>query len=395
MGEPSFHCHPAPEGCCLQLHETVVILVALIILVHLALKLAAVLGTSSLPNKKRGRGGAPSKLLWKCFVPRNVGRFERLLHSLLLLLLLLPEPEKGKIIVPGKVKAARALRSPSTQWSEEPDAPCPRRPQQQQQPGRRRRESSSPQRRCLHCTLEPLKVTMDLRSNEERFPLCREDHRRLGRRPCPDCPPCHHPPRYYNCDCESKPPQQPRPRTASAPSAYTVTRCRDVACGSSDPMLAADGNEHRASVGVGTADCYPRAPQTGPEAQFRALVTADQEIEYNAGITPRSRRPPKVYIYPVHPQTPPGSRSASPERNFRRRGTVAPVALEEPQDYEVRQPPPRRKARDSDQPVSLPVPAPRFHSASSSAPGQGVQTEAPNVKPQAIGASDWVYHPLK
>ncbi|XP_053218202.1 uncharacterized protein LOC128400166 [Podarcis raffonei] len=341
MGESSFHCHPSPEGCCLELHETIAILVALIILVHLALKLAAA-----------------ACYYFCCLLGTLIGT------------ICAKEPETSKMCTTPKTRRTQSRRL-AAQWSD------------QTLPRRRRRESSSPHRRCLHCTLEPLKVTMNLQN--EPFP-CRE-HQRLGRRPCPDYLPCHAL-RCCTCDCD---PRQ-RPRTSSAPS--PVTRCRDVACGSSDPMLASgSSNDHRNSMAV-NPDYFSRLPAS--DNQYRS----GPEAEY-PGTT--GRRPTKVYIYPVHPQTPPASRSGSPERSYRRRGTIVTTPEEQPVEYEPRESSRRKSRAEPEQllnsPLSPPA-APRFHSIGGGPLPGTAPPETPSAKPryswpEPAAVSDWVYRPVK
>ncbi|KAJ6654874.1 hypothetical protein lerEdw1_006345 [Lerista edwardsae] len=398
MGESSFYCHPSPEGCCLELHETIVILVALIVLVQLALKLATV------------------TCYYLCY----------LLGSLFGMVFA-KAPEQAKAATP-RPRSAQSRR-PSERWSQED---VPRR--------HRRSESSSPRRRCLHCTLEPLRVTMDLQQQQQQPDSCSfREHRRTGRRSHPDYPPC--PPRYYHCDCEWR----PRPRPASAPSGYGVTRYRDVGVGNSDTLLAESAAADR-RIGtpllntplgtpmapMGTPLGTPMAPMGSPLASdpFPRTPVADtyyrpgvsgQEADFpqavptpTAASTPRSRRPAKVYIYPVHPQTPPGSRSASPERSYRRRTP----GQEELPEFEPRET--RRKAREAELGMSAP---PRFHTAATpagksmpreaelgmSAPARfhtlgtpaGQSTPLPADPKQRLfwneqpSVQDWVYRPLK
>lgn len=227
--------------------------------------------------------------------------------------------------------------------------------------------------------------------NLQNEPSPYQEHQRVGRQPYADYLP-YHSQRYYNCDCETR----PRPRTSSAPSGYTVTRYRDASCGCSDPILGAGGggpSERRNTISAGT-DPIPR--QQLVETQYRSIGTG-QDAEYPA-ITQRSHRPTKVYIYPVHPQTPPGSRSASPERLYRRRGGLS-SSQDEQQEYDSRET--RRKSRDVEQQTG-PVGSPRYHNMSTSA-GQGpmqTQTEPSGGKPRyywsdQLSNADWVYRPLK
>lgn len=208
---------------------------------------------------------------------------------------------------------------------------------------------------------------MDLQQPDSYPP---REHRRTGRRSHPDCPPC--PPRHCHCECEWR----PRPRPASAPSGYGVARYRDVGVGNSDTLLAERAAAERRvatpqlNVPLGApmpmaaplgSDPFPRTP--GAEPYYRSGVPG-QEADFSQAMpptatsTPRSRRPAKVYIYPVHPQTPPGSRSTSPERSYRRR----PAGQEEMPEFEPREQ--RRKAREAEFAMSAP---PRFHSMGASA----------------------------
>ncbi|XP_053119982.1 uncharacterized protein LOC128330732 [Hemicordylus capensis] len=300
MGEPNSSCHLSPEGCCLDLQETVVILVALIILVQLALRLATVL----------------------CY-------YVCCLLGSLVGMIFAKEDTKLKAAAP-KVKKAQT-RKLSAQWSEQE---IPRR--------RQRSESSSPQRRCLHCTLEPVRVTMNLQNETSPF----GEQPRFGRRLYPDYPPLPSP-RYFNCECEAR----PRLRTASAPSAYAVTRYRDVGCGSSEPILSANGSapapQTNALVGP-VPDPFPRPPVG--ETPYHAAGAAEQ-AEYPR-VPQRSHRPAKVYIYPVHPQTPPGSRSASPERLHRRRRALTSSQEEQPRDRSSRER--HRRAREPEPHQGIP-----------------------------------------
>ncbi|XP_025031019.1 uncharacterized protein LOC112542430 [Python bivittatus] len=347
MGDSSLLCHPAPEGCCLELHETVAVLLALILVVQLALKLTTVI----------------------CYyICCFVGGLCRALTA--------KGSEKPPVLVRPVKKAHH--RKPPIQYSEE------------DLPRRRHRRSRSPQRRCLQCTLEPVKLTMNLEGGHFR---CRE-HQQMRRRSCADYPPCGSP-RYYSCDCENR----HRARTSSAPSAYPIPHYRDVACGTSDLIVNVPADAERRNVGIAT-EPYPRTPVA--ETQRRSMVTG-QDADYPpAG--QHSRRPARVYIYPVHPQTPPGSRSPSPERAHRRRA----VSQDEQADYEAREQ--RHRAREPEalapatpqQQVATGGP-PRFHNVVSSImqtgatpaePG-GANTKQRQPRAETPPGSDWVYRPLK
>lgn len=259
-------------------------------------------------------------------------------------------------------------RKPSIQFSED-DPPC-----------RRRRRSRSPQRRCLQCTLEPVKVTMNLESGHFR---CREHRHRHS---YPDYPPCSSP-CYYNCECDNR----PRPRTSSAPSAYPAPHFRDVAVGTSDQVVTIPTEERRNTLVP--AEPYVRAPVGEPQ---RRSIASGQEADY-----PVSRRPARVYIYPVHPQTPPGSRSPSPERAHRRRTH----SQDEQAEYEAREARESRRARESETPTpamqQLQVPTggpPRFHNVvntimqTGTTPTEGGAASTKRLsRAETSPGSDWVY----
>uniref|UniRef100_A0ABM5EJ27 Uncharacterized protein n=1 Tax=Pogona vitticeps TaxID=103695 RepID=A0ABM5EJ27_9SAUR len=318
MGETTFP-YWAAEGCCLEVVETILFLVTLIIILQLAVSLA------------------PAICYYVCCIIRYLYR------SIMATVL-------------------------SGQCSHQDLA------------HRRRRERSrSPPCHCLLCIPEPIHLTMNVQN---------EEHHRVGRRPYPDYLPCH-PPRYYHpCDCENR----SRPRTALAPAGYApIVRCRDVAVGTSEPMLYQGSQERRNDMAVGT-EFYPRT-QVG-ETHYR-LLGPSHDAEYTGGPPPRSHRPTKVYIYPVHPQTPPGSRSASPERLHRRRGATTGSQEDQQQEFETQEP--RRKAREPEQHAR--GAPPRFHTVATSVLQRAAQTEASGPKQQhpwseAPADSDWVYRPL-
>ncbi|KAH0626070.1 hypothetical protein JD844_000789 [Phrynosoma platyrhinos] len=269
---------------------------------------------------------------------------------------------------PTTVRKSRSRR-PLAQWSE----PVVSR--------RKRWESSPPHPHCVHCTLEPLKLTMNVQNDHLPY----KEHQRVGRRPYPDHP-TYHSPHCDNCEYETR----YRPRTVSAPAAHVI-RYRDVACGSSEPMLSSGSNERRNTLGV-VNELYPRT-QVG-ETQYHSAGPSP-DAEYPGANLTRSRRPTKVYIYPVHPQTPPGSRSPSPERLQRRRGTLG---LEEMQEYEPRD---RRRSREVEQQGGGMPGLSRFHNmVTGMTTGTAAQTEPPNTKqrhvwPEQPAGPDWVYRPLK
>ncbi|KAJ7313262.1 hypothetical protein JRQ81_004546 [Phrynocephalus forsythii] len=361
MGEYSPACSSAPEGegSCLELYQTIAILVALIVLVELALRLAG------LPTD-------PSVFPSACSE-----------HNLC------PDQAAELETTPGAM--APALQAPPAQLPS-------RQPSERDVPRwrRRRREerSRSLPRRCLRCTLEPVHLTMNVQ-NEPPPPPCKEPPR-VGRRPWPEPPPCHHHHPHllrccHPCECETR----CRPRTASAPSGYApVLRYRDVAVGSSEPMLSPVGSHDRRNHDVAVAtEYYPRAPVG--ETHYR-LVGAGSEADYPDGPTARSRRPTKVYIYPVHPQTPPGSRSASPERIHRRRAALTSSQEEAPGEFEPREAP--RKAREPEPPAGR---GGRFRTVATSVLQRAAQqVEGSGAKtartwPESPAGSDWVYHPVK
>ncbi|XP_026578988.1 serine/arginine repetitive matrix protein 1-like [Pseudonaja textilis] len=346
MGDTSLLCHPPPEGCCLELHEALAVLLALIVVVQLALRLATVVCYYFCCLVRNLCGGqAPTK-----------------------------EPEKPLVLVRPVKKVS--LRKPSLQFSN--DDPPPRR----------RQRSRSPPRRCLQCTLEPLKVTMNLENGHLR---CRCREHRHHRHSCPDYLPCCCSPRYYNCECDNRP--RPRPRTSSAPSAYPSPRFRDVAVGTSD-LLTNVPTEDRRNTLVSTE---PYGRTAAAEAQRRSIASG-QEAEY---LPPgqHSQRPARVYIYPVHPQTPPGSRSPTPERAHRRRT----LSQDEQAEFMARE---QRRGREPEPPTpatqQLQVSAgspPRFHNIVNTL----MQAGAPPTEGRAAGAkprlsraetppdTDWVY----
>ncbi|XP_070582722.1 uncharacterized protein [Erythrolamprus reginae] len=278
------------------------------------------------------------------------------------------EPEKPQVPIRPVKKVFP--QKPSIQFSD--DEP----------PRRRRRRSRSPQRRCLQCTLEPLKVTMNLENSHYR---CKEH--RHHKHSHADYPP-YNPLCYYNCECDNR----PRPRTSSAPSAYPGRHFRDVAVGTSDLMVNAPTEERRNTV-VST-EPYVRPPVAEPH---RRSIASGQEAEY-LPTAQHSRRPAKVFIYPVHPQTPPGSRSPTPERPRRRRT----LSQDEQAEFEGREP---RRGRE----VETLAPAtqqlqvsagspPRFHNVVNAVMQAGnVPTEGAAASPKRPSrsetppGSDWVY----
>ncbi|XP_062813378.1 uncharacterized protein LOC134292414 [Anolis carolinensis] len=297
-----------PEGCCLELHETLVVLVALILLVQVALKLLTLI---------------------YCYLCQ-------LLHSFCAMIIA-KECQRSRPPAPAVTRKSHS-RKRWGRWSESDVS----------------RQKRCP--RCVHCTLEPLKLTMNVQ-NEDKEP------RRAGRRPYADYPPCEY------CECEHHHPANP------PPTAPAVVRYRDVACGTSETMFYPGSNERRNTIGPAT------------EMQY-------QDVEYPAGAGTRTRRPTKVYIYPVHPQTPPGSRAASPERAYRRRGTVT----EEGPEYEVREQR-RRSPRESTAPVTASPGLTRFQNLAASVAAQtegaGAKSKTTPAWPDLTGGSDWVYRPLK
>ncbi|KAL8177041.1 UNVERIFIED_CONTAM: hypothetical protein K2H54_041092 [Gekko kuhli] len=335
MGEPSFSCYPSSEECCLGLPETIAVLVALIIVVQLALKLASVM----------------CYYLWY-------------LAGVMFGMVVVQATEKPK---ERKIYAAKA--KPSLCWSEE-DVP------------RRRRESRSPSRRRLHCTLEPLKVTMNLQNESGPY--------RLGRRLYADYPPAL-PPRPYKYEGESR----LRLRRASAPSAYAATHFRDAGVGSSDPVVGGGGGRapERRSTGTGT-DLVPR--RRAAEAQYRSAGPGP-----DAERPSRSRRPAKVYIYPVHPQTPPGSRSSSPERTSRRRRRRRGALASSQEDQQASEPRrAHRRSREAGQQTS--PTALRYHEGSTNIALEPVETEPRAGKSRTryysvdqVAGTGWVYEPVK
>ncbi|XP_077169029.1 uncharacterized protein LOC143825011 [Paroedura picta] len=343
MGEPSFSCHPPSDGCCLNFPETIAILVALIIVVQLALKLASVI----------------CYYLWY-------------LVGVMFGMVVVRATEKPSRTISKRRKSYGTKMKPSLSWSEDE---VPHR--------RRRKESRSPSRRCLHCTLEPLKVTMNLQNDNVPY--------RAGRHSYPGYPPSL-PPRYYQYEREGR----LRPRRASAPSAYAA-RYRDTGVGSSDPILGASrGNTPERRSTVAGTEMAPR--QHAGEAQYHSMGTGPDAEP--TGRRSRSRRPAKVYIYPVHPQTPPGSRSTSPERpsrRHRRRRRAITSSLEDQEAPEPRTP--SRRSRDAEQQTASPA-ALRYHAGSTDiTQGQG-PTEPPTGKPRyywsdQVSGADWVYQPVK
>lgn len=214
---------------------------------------------------------------------------------------------------------------------------------------------------------------------------CREHHHHRHSYPCY---PHYSVPCYYNCECDNR----PRPRTSSAPSAYPGLRFRDVAVGTSDLVVNVPTEERRNTI-VPT-EPYGRIPVAEPQ---RRSIASGQEVEYPpAG--QHSRRPARVYIYPVHPQTPPGSRSPTPERSRRRRT----LSQDEQAEFEAHEP---RRGRESETPApatqQLQVTAgspPRFHNIvntimqAGATPTEGVAagTKRPSRAETPPGA-DWVY----
>lgn len=228
-------------------------------------------------------------------------------------------------------------------------------------------------------------MTLDMKQDEPR-PSHKHPH--STRHPPPNYS------RYYNYGCECY------PRPASAPSAYPVVRYKDVGCGTSDTLLKTGSNGMEGQggpSGVGANDIYTRTLMG--ETPFHS-TGHDADLSTGVGLT-RSRRPAKVYIYPVHPQTPPGSRSTSPERSHRRRNTPIPTSEELRGSYEPREL--RRKVRDAEEQLGLSN-IQRYRSMAAS-PGRAQPGTPQQADPKqrfyvtepltSTPAQDWVYRSLK
>lgn len=187
---------------------------------------------------------------------------------------------------------------------------------------------------------------------------------RAGRRSYAD----YLPPHYYKYDSDSR----PRTRRASAPS-----RFREASVGSSDPIVGAAPKRRSTAAGTETA----------------ARQIAEEAERPERG---RSRKPAKVYIYPVNPQTPPGSRSSStgrsPRRGRRRRHATTSSQEERREARRA-----RRKAREAEKagPMTL-----QYQPGSTNVAQRHAQTEPPTGKPRyywsdQVSNADWVYRPVK
>ncbi|XP_043359546.1 WAS/WASL-interacting protein family member 3-like [Dermochelys coriacea] len=224
MGETPCPGCPISGPCCLDVQDTIILLVALTLLVQVVLKIVMVI----------------CRQLW------------RLLTGL------------GGILVP------KAPPSPL------PDATirkprCPTHDPSPISPGDRR---SPPWELPLPwlCPWKPVRLTMDVNLHQDPPQHDREPPR--GR---PDAlgP-------YHNCTC---------PQAASAPSAL--------------PRNASRPKPRPATISRGT--------DARPVPGLRFHPTSREELALS-GAKSQRQRPTKVYIYPVHPETPPGSRDPSPGR---------------------------------------------------------------------------------
>ncbi|CAM4707776.1 unnamed protein product [Caretta caretta] len=231
MGETPCPRCPISGPCCLDVQDTVLLLVALTLLGQVVLKIVTVI----------------CHQLW------------RLLTGL------------GGFFVP------KAPPSPP------PDATIrkPRCPTHNPSPISPRHRRSPPWELPLPrlCPWEPMRLTMDVNLHRDPPRHDREPPRGLH-----DAP--RHRPNalgpYHNCTC---------PRAASASSAL--------------PRYASQPKLRPATVSRGT-DARPV-----PGVRFRP--TSREELVLS-GAESQHQRPTKVYIYPVHPETPPGSRDPSPGR---------------------------------------------------------------------------------
>ncbi|XP_075763405.1 uncharacterized protein LOC142819521 isoform X1 [Pelodiscus sinensis] len=187
-------------------------------------------------------------------------------------------------------------------------------------------------RRCLLCPWEPVRLTMDV--NLHRDPPRRHQ----------DAPLCRHdaPRRYHNCTC---------PRAASAPSAV--------------PRESSSPKQRPATVSCGTE------ARRGSGVRFRSA--SREELASSAAESQR-QRPTKVYIYPVHPETPPASRDPSPgRRELRWKEDAATPAEGARQSQDM-------ATNTSDGEAEKPAP-PSGHARYFKAPEPSTQ--------------DWVYRPIK
>ncbi|CAM4320314.1 unnamed protein product [Lepidochelys kempii] len=229
MGETPCPRCPISGPCCLDVQDTVLLLVALTLLGQVVLKIVTVI-CHQLWRLLTGLGGF--------FVPKAP-----------------PSPPPDATI--------RKPRCPT----HDPSPISPRH--------RRAPPWELPLPRL--CPWEPMRLTMDV--NLHRDP---PRHDRVPPRGLHDAP--RHRPNalgpYHNCTC---------PRAASASSAL--------------PRYASQPKLRPATVSRGT-DARPV-----PGVRFRP--TSREELVLS-GAESQHQRPTKVYIYPVHPETPPGSRDPSP-----------------------------------------------------------------------------------
>ncbi|XP_039355845.1 translation initiation factor IF-2-like [Mauremys reevesii] len=229
MGETPCHGCPLTGPCCLDVQDTVILLVALSLAAQLGLKIVTVI-CCRLWRLLAGLGGL--------FVPEA------------------PPP---------------------------PDSPMqkPRCPTHDLSPISARDRCPTPwglplPRRCPLCPWQPMRLTMDV--NLHRDPG-RHEHEASRDTPRP-----HHnaPGAYQNCTC---------PRASSAPSALP----RDAGRPKPRPATVSRGTDARPAPGV-------------------RFGRASREELASSGASSQRQRPTKVYIYPVHPETPPASRDPSPGR---------------------------------------------------------------------------------
>ncbi|XP_053861658.1 translation initiation factor IF-2-like [Malaclemys terrapin pileata] len=234
MGET--HCHGCPitGPCCLDVQDTVILLVALILVVEIVLKIVTVI-CCRLWMLLTGLGGA--------FVPKAPAS---------------PLPDSP----------IQKPRCPLHDAS--PISPQDRRPPAWWLP--------LPWR-CPLCRWKAVRLTMDVNLHRDRpqhdyeAPWDPDDtarHRHNAPGP------------YHNCTC---------PRASSAPSALP----RDASRRKLRPATVSRGTDARPAPGVR----FGRASR--------------EELSSSGGESQR-QRPTKVYIYPVHPETPPASRDPSPRR---------------------------------------------------------------------------------
>ncbi|XP_075763406.1 uncharacterized protein LOC142819521 isoform X2 [Pelodiscus sinensis] len=284
MGDSPCHGCPSSGTCCLDFQDTIVLLVALILLVQVALKIMTVI-CCQLWRLLLGFGGV--------FVTKP-----------------LPSPPANSTI--------RKPRCPAHDLK-----PCGRRSVHRELPFLRR---------CLLCPWEPVRLTMDV--NLHRDPPRRHQ----------DAPLCRHdaPRRYHNCTC---------PRAASAPSAV--------------PRESSSPKQRPATVSCGTE------ARRGSGVRFRSA--SREELASSAAESQR-QRPTKVYIYPVHPETPPASRDPSPgRRELRWKEDAATPAEGARQSQDM-------ATNTSDGEAEKPAP-PSGHARYFKAPEPSTQ--------------DWVYRPIK